>query len=84
MHEPVRHLYQCHEVKCGRKVVGDIDRSWHMACLAEFSDGSTSWIPSYNVALDLREEYWKVMMSGTLEIAEIINTDSSTGKVTVK
>ncbi|KAI6143787.1 hypothetical protein BKA82DRAFT_4183183 [Pisolithus tinctorius] len=82
--EPVRRLRQSREVKCGRKVVGDIDHGRHMEYLAEFSDGSTSWIPSYNVALDLKQEYWKVMTSGAKEIAEIVNSDSSTGKVTVK
>ncbi|KAI6097468.1 hypothetical protein F5141DRAFT_460127 [Pisolithus sp. B1] len=82
--EPVRRLRQSREVKCGRKVVGDIDHGRHMEYLAEFSDGSTSWIPSYNVALDLKEEYWKVMTSGAKVIGEIVNSDSSTGKVTVK
>ncbi|KAH0833822.1 hypothetical protein J3R83DRAFT_10985 [Lanmaoa asiatica] len=71
--EPVRRLRQSREVKCGRKLVGDIDHGRHMEYLAEFSDGSTSWIPSYNVALDLKEEYWKVTVKrpdGTTEVID--------------
>jgi hypothetical protein len=82
--EPVRRLRQSREVKCGRQIVGDIDHGRHMEYLAEFIDGSTSWIPSYNVALDLKREYWNVMMSGAKEVAEIINSEPSTGKVTIK
>ncbi len=82
--EPVRRLRQSREVKCGRKVVGDIDHGRHMEYLAEFSDGSTSWILSRNVALDLKQEYWNVMTTGAKEVTEIVNSDSSTGKVTVK
>ncbi|PBK94158.1 hypothetical protein ARMGADRAFT_1101061 [Armillaria gallica] len=82
--EPVRRLRQSREVKCGRKVVGDIDHGRHMEYLAEFSDGSTSWILSRNVALDLKLEYWNVMTTSAKEVTEIVNSDFSTGKVTVK
>ncbi|KAK0447554.1 hypothetical protein EV421DRAFT_1786727 [Armillaria borealis] len=82
--EPVRRLRQSREVKCGRKVVRDIDHGRHMEYLAEFSDGSTSWILSRNVALDLKQEYWNVMTTGAKETTEIVNSDPSTGKVTVK
>ena len=82
--EPVRRLRQSREVKCGRQFVGDTYHGRHMEYLAEFNDGSTSWIPSYNVALDLKREYWNVMMSGAKEVAEIISSEPSTGKVTVK
>ncbi|KIK78435.1 hypothetical protein PAXRUDRAFT_28625 [Paxillus rubicundulus Ve08.2h10] len=82
--EPVRRLRQSREVKCGCKLVGDIDHGQHMEYLAEFSNGSSCWIPSSNVALDLKQEYWNVMTYGAREIAEIVGFDSSTGKVTVK
>jgi len=82
--EPVRRLRQSREVKCGRKLRGDVDHGRHMEYLAEFGDGSTSWIPSYNVAQDLKEEYWTVMTTGAKEIAEIVSTNPSTGDVTYK
>ncbi|KAG7099851.1 hypothetical protein E1B28_001658 [Marasmius oreades] len=82
--EPVRRLRQSREVKCGRMISGDTAHSRHMEYLAEFSDGSTFWIPSRNVANDLKIEFWNVMTSGAKEVTEIVSSDSSTGKITVK
>ncbi|KAH9924923.1 uncharacterized protein B0H18DRAFT_1010797 [Fomitopsis serialis] len=82
--EPVRRLCQSRQVKCGRRVLGDVDHGRHTEYLAELSDGSTFWVPSCNVAEDLKQEFWKVMTTGAKEVAEFVNSDPSTGKVTVK
>lgn len=55
-----------------------------MEYLAEFSDGSTSWIPSCNVAEDLKEEFWNVMTTDAKEVAAILDYDVSTSTVLVK
>ncbi|TFY51751.1 hypothetical protein EVJ58_g10401 [Rhodofomes roseus] len=82
--EPVQRLLQSREAKCGRKVLGDVDHGWHMEYLAEFSNGSTFWTPSYNVAQDLKEEFWNIMTMGAKEVAEIVSLDLPNRKVTVK
>ncbi|KAI0694790.1 hypothetical protein C8Q76DRAFT_826066 [Earliella scabrosa] len=82
--EPVRRLRQSREVKCGRRLAGDADHGRYMEYLAEFRDGSTSWIPSYNVAQDLKEEFWTVMTTRAQEVTEIVRTDPAKGKVTVR
>ncbi|KAH9828826.1 uncharacterized protein C8Q71DRAFT_891818 [Rhodofomes roseus] len=82
--EPVQRLLQSREVKCGRKVLGDVDHGRHMEYLAEFSNGSTFWTPSCNVAQDLKEEFWNIMTMGAEEVAEIAGLDLPNRKVTVK
>lgn len=82
--EPVRRLRQSREVKCGRKLIGDVDHGRYMEYLAEFSDGSTFWIPSRNVATDLKEEFWSVMTTDAKEVTEVIGSDAKTGTVTIK
>jgi len=82
--EPVRRLCQSRQVKCGRRVLADVDHGQHIEYLAELSDGSILWVPSCNVAEDLKQEFWKVMTTGAKEVAEVVGSDPSTGTVTVK
>lgn len=82
--EPVRRLRQSREVKCGRTVTGDVHHARHMEYLAEFSNGSTFWIPSRNVANDLKEEFWSVMTRAAQDVAEVVSADPAAGTVTVK
>ncbi|KAI0694819.1 hypothetical protein C8Q76DRAFT_251993 [Earliella scabrosa] len=82
--ERVRRLRQSREVKCGRTLAGDVDHGRYTEYLAEFGDNSTSWIPSYDVAQDLKEEFWTVMTTRAQEVTEIVRTDSARGKVTVR
>ncbi|EJD48258.1 hypothetical protein AURDEDRAFT_113089 [Auricularia subglabra TFB-10046 SS5] len=82
--EPVRRLRQSREVKCGRTLAGDTDHGRHMEYLAEFSDESTAWIPSRNVALDLKNEFWNVMTTDAKEVSEVVSADPGAGTVTVK
>ncbi|EPT02579.1 hypothetical protein FOMPIDRAFT_1047647 [Fomitopsis schrenkii] len=82
--EPVRRLRQTREVSCSRRLVGDTYHGRYTEYLAEFSDRSTSWIPSCNVADDLKQEFWNVMTTGAEEVAEIVDSDTATGKLTVK
>ncbi|EPT02589.1 hypothetical protein FOMPIDRAFT_114099 [Fomitopsis schrenkii] len=82
--EPVRRLRQTREVSCSRRLVGDTYHGRYTEYLAEFSDGSTSWIPSCNVADDLKQEFWDVLTTGAEEVAEIVDSDTAKGKLTVK
>ncbi|KAG8985840.1 hypothetical protein FRB90_004410, partial [Tulasnella sp. 427] len=82
--EPVRRLRQSREVTCGRNMAHDVDHGTHMEYLAEFADGSTSWITEDNVALDLKREFWNVVTQHGKEVAEVVSADPTTGKITVK
>ena len=82
--EPVRRLRQTREVKCSRRLIGDVDHGRYAEYLAEYSDGSTAWIPSCNVADDLKQEFWDVMTTGAEEVAEIVDSDATKGTLTVK
>ena len=80
----MRRLRQTREVKCSRRLIGDIYHGRYVEYLAEFGDGSTSWIPSCNVADDLKQEFWNVTTSGAEGVAEIVDSDVNKGMLTVK
>ncbi|KAJ6545267.1 hypothetical protein B0H19DRAFT_1221674 [Mycena capillaripes] len=81
---PVRRLRQSREVKCGRSVTGDADHGQHTEYLAEFGDGTTGWVPSVDVYIGLRQEFWTAMMTNPREVSEVISTDPKAGTLTVK
>ena len=82
--EPVRRLRQTREVRCSRRLIGDSCHGRYTEYLAEFGDGSTSWIPSCNVADDLKGEFWDVVTAGAEEVTEIVKSDPAQGTLTVK
>ncbi|KAF7358416.1 DUF3421 domain protein [Mycena venus] len=81
---PVRRLRQSREVKCGRSVTGDADHGQHTEYLAEFGDRTTGWVPSVNVDIGLKQEFWTAMMTNPREVSEVISTDSKAGTLTVR
>ena len=82
--EPVVRLRQTREVKCSRQLIGETFHGRYTEYLAEFGDGSTSWIPSCNVADDLKQEFWDVITTGAEEVTTIISSDPVECTLTVK
>lgn len=80
--EPVQRIIHCRHVKCGRKIIRDKNHGEQFEYLVEFFDGSKSWKPSYNIAEDLKAEFYHTKIKKGKEVQETVG--ATTNKVTVK